>query len=86
MSDTAAPRPPLVAEVLSGKNRDLQLLAAQGILPLPQEELPVFYQDKLVRANQRTLDVRGRIALAVPVLGALGRDGIQRQAQVVAHG
>ncbi len=35
----AAERPPLVKEVLSGRNRDLQFLAAKGILPLPPEEL-----------------------------------------------
>lgn len=39
MSEPAATRPPLVEEVLSGRNRELQLLAAQGILPLPQENL-----------------------------------------------
>lgn len=45
MSDVAA-MTPLVAEVLSGRNRELQKLAAQGILPLPAEEL-VFVQVQL---------------------------------------
>lgn len=34
-----ADRSPLVAEILAGKNRDLTLLAAQGLMPLPQDEL-----------------------------------------------
>ncbi len=68
-------RLPLVREVLSGNNRDLQLVAARGLLPLPAAEL-VEVQVTLSRSTDRDVASAAAEALAATdpkvVAGAIG--------------
>ena len=53
---------PLVERVLSGENRGLQELAADGVLPLPQEEL-IAVQVRLAEHQDSTIAAKAKASL-----------------------
>lgn len=77
MSTARVERSPLVLEVLSGRKRELQLLAAQGILPLPPEDL-IELQVNLAASSDpevaRTAEAALRQIEHFTLLGHLKRD------------
>ena len=85
MSEPAVSRPPLVDEVLSGRNRELQLLAAEGILPLPQESL-IEVQVELAQGGDAEVAGKAQAALSqIDTLSLLSYMRNEAPVQVVGY-